>query len=214
MRNEIERRKLVAVVTLPGADSALPVANALLAGGVTAIELTLRTPAALEGIARIRAALPGMLVGAGTVLTPAQVEAAKAAGARFCVAPGANPRTLAAARAAGVFFAPGVFTPSDIETALEAGCSLLKYFPAASLGLAHLRAMAAPYRHLGVRFMPTGGVSQSNLAATLAEPLVAAVGGSWLATPDLIKAGDFAAIRERARAAAVALRDAHEGGTP
>jgi 2-dehydro-3-deoxyphosphogluconate aldolase/(4S)-4-hydroxy-2-oxoglutarate aldolase len=143
-----------------------------------------------------------MLVGAGTVLKPSQVLEAKAAGAHFAVAPGINPRVVDAANEAGIFFAPGVFTPSDIELALEKGCTLMNYFPADLHGMAGLKTMATPYRHLGVKFIPLGGVKEANLAEILAMPLVAAVGGSWLATTEQIENLQTDKIREQSRRAA------------
>ncbi|MCX7819091.1 MAG: bifunctional 4-hydroxy-2-oxoglutarate aldolase/2-dehydro-3-deoxy-phosphogluconate aldolase [Kiritimatiellae bacterium] len=194
-----------------------PLARALMEGGVGAMELTLRTPAALDALRRIRAEVPEMLAGVGTILTPDQVEAARSAGAAFGVSPGTNPRVLEAAARSGLPFAPGVATPSDIERALEHGCQVLKLFPAEPLGgIAYLRAIAAPYQHLGVRFVPLGGLTQGNVAQWLAEPLVLAVGGSWLAPRDAIRNGDWAAIRalaEAARTAVVQTRQAQANGT-
>ena len=178
---------IVAVLIIDREDDGVPLANALLAGGVDVIELTLRTPAALGALRRIREEVPEMLVGAGTVLSPAQVLAVKAAGAAFGVSPGMNPRVLHAAADAGLPFAPGVATPTDVEQALECGCRLLKFFPAeASGGLAYLKAMSAPYLHIGVQFIPLGGVSEKNMASYLSDPLIAAIGGSWLAPREAI----------------------------
>ncbi len=207
IRKEIEKRKLVAVITISDVDKAVPLARTLLEGGVSAIELTLRTPEGLECIRRVVAEVPEMLVGAGTILTPKQVWQAKDAGAHFGVAPGTNARVISAAQDAGMFFGPGVFTPSEIETALEFGCTLLKYFPAASCGISHLKAMAAPYKHLGVRFLPLGGVNLGNLKEMLSDPLIAAVGGSWIAKESMISAGDFDTIRKNAADAAKVISE-------
>jgi 2-dehydro-3-deoxyphosphogluconate aldolase/(4S)-4-hydroxy-2-oxoglutarate aldolase len=178
---------IVAVLIIDREEDGVPLANALLAGGVDVIELTLRTPAALGALRRIREEVPEMLVGAGTVLSPAQVLAVKAAGAAFAVSPGMNPRVLHAAADAGLPFAPGVATPTDVEQALECGCRLLKFFPAeASGGLAYLKAMSAPYLHIGVQFIPLGGVSEKNMGSYLSDPLIAAIGGSWLAPREAI----------------------------
>ncbi|MES1167330.1 MAG: bifunctional 4-hydroxy-2-oxoglutarate aldolase/2-dehydro-3-deoxy-phosphogluconate aldolase, partial [Pseudomonadota bacterium] len=137
---------VIAVLTVDDPVDAVPLARALAAGGVTAIELTLRTPRALESIRRIRAEMPETLIGAGTVLNPGQLDEVKKAGALFAVAPGCNPSTLRAAKEMGLPFAPGVATPSDVEIAVEHGCRLLKFFPAGtSGGLAHLAAMGAPF---------------------------------------------------------------------
>jgi 2-dehydro-3-deoxyphosphogluconate aldolase/(4S)-4-hydroxy-2-oxoglutarate aldolase len=193
---------VVAVLTIDNPDDAVPVANALAAGGVMGIELTLRTPAALEAIRRIRAAVPAMLVGAGTVLNREQVGAVKAAGAVFGVSPGCNPATLRAAREAGLPFAPGAATPTEVEIAAENGCRLLKYFPAETAGgLPHLNAMAAPFAHLGIRYIPLGGITAGQLADYIASPLVACVGGSWLAKPDVIRQKDWKKIEELASTA-------------
>lgn len=203
--DKIRAGGVVAVVTIDNADDAVPLAEALLAGGITAIELTLRTPGALAALAAVRRRVPDLLAGAGTVLTPDQVKQVVDAGAQFGVAPGMNPRVVAAAAAAGLPFAPGVCTPSDIEQALEHGRTVLKFFPAEpSGGLAYLRVIAAPYAHLGVSFVPLGGVTEANLTAYLSDPLIAAVGGSWLAPPAAIRARDWATIQATAaRAAAI-----------
>lgn len=202
---------VVAVLTIDRPDDAVPVARALAAGGVTAIELTFRTTAAAEAIKRIRAELPDLLVGAGTILTREQLAQAVQAGARFAVSPGCNPSTLKAARDAGVPFAPGVMTPSDVEVAVEHGCRLLKFFPAETAGgLAHLTTMSAPFAHLGVKYIPLGGISVKQLAEYVASPLVAAVGGSWLAKSDVIARKDWAAIQSAAAAATEIVRGARK----
>ena len=200
---------VVAVLTVDDPTDAVPLGKALLAGGVSAIELTLRTPRALESLKRIAAELPDVLIGAGTVLTPAQVQAVKDAGAKFAVAPGCNPSTLRAAKDLGLPFAPGICTPTDIEIAVEHGCRLLKYFPAeTSGGLAHLSAMAAPYAHLKLRYIPLGGLTQANMGDYLKSPLVAALGGSWIAKPDVIARKDWAAITKAAADAVAGVKAA------
>ncbi len=212
----IREMGVVAVLVVERAEDGPPLARALLEGGVGAMELTLRTPAALDALRRIRTEVPEMLAGVGTILTPEQVEAAREAGAAFGVSPGTNPRVLEAAVRVGLSFAPGVATPSDIERALEYGCTLLKLFPAEPLGgIAYLRAMTAPYAHLGVKFIPLGGLTQGNVTQWLAEPLVLAVGGSWLAPKEAIRARDWEAIRalaEAARTAVVQTRQAQANG--
>ncbi len=198
----IESTGIVAVLVIDREEDGPELAKALLAGGVDIMELTLRTPAAIGALRRIRAEVPDMLAGAGTVLTPAQVEEVKNAGAEFAVSPGLNPRVMQAAKEAGLPFAPGISTPSDIEQALEFDCRLLKFFPAeASGGLARLKAMSAPYQHLGVRFVPLGGVSEKNMSAYLADPLIAALGGSWLAPRDAIMEKRWSDITGLARQA-------------
>ncbi|HVU15960.1 MAG TPA: bifunctional 4-hydroxy-2-oxoglutarate aldolase/2-dehydro-3-deoxy-phosphogluconate aldolase [Candidatus Didemnitutus sp.] len=200
---------VMAVIMIDDAEAAVPLAQALAAGGVKGIELTLRTPAALEAIKRIRAGCPDVLVGAGTVLNRTQVEQVKAAGAQFGVSPGCNPSTLRAAREVGLPFAPGVATASDVEIAVENGCRLLKFFPAETCGgLPHLAAMAAPFAHLGLKYIPLGGISAAELGAYLASPHVACVGGSWLAKSDVIRARDWKKISDLA-AAAMAIVKTH-----
>jgi 2-dehydro-3-deoxyphosphogluconate aldolase/(4S)-4-hydroxy-2-oxoglutarate aldolase len=198
----IETFGVIAVLVVDRADDAIPLAKALLDGGVGVMELTLRTPAALDALKSIRASVPEMIAGVGTILTPEQVSLAKEAGAAFGVAPGMNPKVLAAARAADLPFAPGIVTPSDIEAALECGCQLLKFFPCeASGGLAYLKNIAAPYAHLGLKYVPLGGLNEKNMASYLGEPIVAALGGSWLAPRELVHAGDWKAITARCTAA-------------
>lgn len=209
LATRIKTSGIVAVLVIDRAEDAAPLAHALLAGGINVMELTLRTPAALDALRRIKADVPEMLAGAGTVLTPKQVGEVKAAGADFAVSPGVNPRVLAAASEAGIPFAPGVATPSDIEQALEADCRMLKFFPAEpSGGLPYLKAIAAPYRHLGVSFMPLGGLNEKNMAAYLTDPLIAAIGGSWLAPRDAVREGRWNEITALAQAASTAIRTA------
>lgn len=201
--DSVKSKKLIAVITINDAKNAVPLAKALYNGGISAIELTLRTDAALESIRKIRAEVPEMVVAAGTVLTPKQIDEVVKAGAHWAVAPGTNPRVLQAAHDAGLFFAPGIMTPSDIEAALEFGCRLLKFFPAGTTGgMKHLKAMSAPYNHLGLSYIPLGGVNTTNLADFVSDPLIAAVGGSWLAKPDQIKNGEFDKIQAQAEEAA------------
>jgi 2-dehydro-3-deoxyphosphogluconate aldolase/(4S)-4-hydroxy-2-oxoglutarate aldolase len=193
---------VVAVLVVDEVNDAVPLARALLRGGIDVMELTLRTPAALDALQAIRRAVPEMTAGIGTILTVDQLQAASEAGAAFGVSPGCNPRLLAAAREAGFAFGPGVATPSDIEVALEHGAKLLKFFPAEQLGgLPYLRAMAAPYAHLGLRYIPLGGLTAANAGSYLHDPLIAAVGGSWIAPREAIKARDWPAIESSARTA-------------
>ena len=196
---EIEKRiadcGIIAVLIVDREDDAVPLAEALLRGGVSAMELTLRTPAAIPALKKIRAAVPEMLAGVGTILTPDQAKEARDAGAAFGVSPGTNPKVLEAASKLGFSFAPGILTPSDIEAAVSHGCQLLKFFPAESSGgLAYLKAMSAPYLHLGLRFVPLGGLNADNMASYLTDPLISALGGSWLAPRDVIKAGKWDVI--------------------
>jgi len=198
---------VVAVLTIDRVEDAAPVAEALLAGGVTAMELTLRTSAALDALREIKRRFPEMLVGIGTVLHPEQVKQVLEAGGEFAVAPGISSRVVEAALAAGLPFAPGICTPSDIERALEFHLKVLKFFPAEpSGGLPFLRTIAAPYAHLGLQFIPLGGLTPANLSEYLREPMVGGIGGSWLAPRETIRASDWSRITDVARQAIV-LRD-------
>jgi 2-dehydro-3-deoxyphosphogluconate aldolase/(4S)-4-hydroxy-2-oxoglutarate aldolase len=202
LMNQLASQRIVAVLVVDKVASAVPLAQALLAGGVSTMELTLRTPVAIDALRAIRAEVPEMVAGMGTVLTPEQVDQIVAAGAAFGVAPGTNPRVIRAAQASGLPFAPGIATPSDIEAALELGCRLLKLFPAEpSGGLNYLNSIAAPFAHLGVRYIPLGGVQPDNMSTYLSNPHVAAVGGSWLAPRDLIDGQKWTEITRRAREA-------------
>lgn len=203
---EIQNERVVPVAVIEREADAVPIARALLAGGLSTLELTLRTPAALACIRAIRREVPELKVGAGTVLTPAQVREVSEAGALFGVAPGLNPRVVSTARIRGLPFYPGVMTPSDVEHALELGCSLQKFFPASVAGgLDMVKALAGPYGHTGLKLIPLGGVTAQNMKEYLAHPLVAAVGGSWLVDRKLVAAQDWAGItRLAADAAAIA----------
>lgn len=202
LTQHLRRTGVIAVLMIDRVDDAVPLARALLAGGVDCIELTLRTDAALDSLRRIRAEVPEMVVGVGTILTPKQVNDAREAGASFGVAPGMNPRVVAEAQRIGLPFAPGVCTPTDIELALEAGCKVLKFFPSEpSGGLIYLRSIVAPFAHLGVQFIPLGGVGAGNAAHYLKEPSVLALGGSWLAPKDIIAKGGWEVITALAREA-------------
>jgi 2-dehydro-3-deoxyphosphogluconate aldolase/(4S)-4-hydroxy-2-oxoglutarate aldolase len=204
--HHIESSGVIAVLVIDDADHAVPVAKALLAGGVTAMELTLRTPAAIDALRAVRRAVPEMLAGIGTILTIDQVDEVVGAGAAFGVSPGLNPRVVEHAKAKGLPFAPGVVTPSDIEGAVELGCRELKFFPAeASGGLPYLKNIAAPFTHLGVRFIPLGGINADNMLTYLNEEAVPAIGGSWLAPRDLIQARDWPTITARAAEARHAI---------
>lgn len=203
--SRLARSRIVAVLVIERVEDAEPLAEALLEGGVTAMELTLRTPAAIGALSEIREKVPDMLAGIGTILTVQQVDAVVDSGAAFGVAPGMNPRVVEAALAKGLPFAPGICTPSDIERALEFDRKVLKFFPAEpSGGLTFLESIAAPYQHLGLQYVPLGGINESNCAAWLASKLVHCIGGTWLAPKDLIASKNWTAITENARKAAAA----------
>jgi 2-dehydro-3-deoxyphosphogluconate aldolase/(4S)-4-hydroxy-2-oxoglutarate aldolase len=198
---------LVPVLVLESADLAVPVCEALLAGGVSTAEVTFRTPDAAEAIARIREALPQMLVGAGTLLSEVDVRRAHDAGAAFGVAPGLREAVVRTAQDVGLPFFPGVCTPGDIERGLALGLDVLKFFPAGSFGgPGTLAALLGAYRHTGVRFMPTGGVTLENAGAYWSIPEVLAVGATALAPADLQRAGRWAEITARAEAFCAAFR--------
>jgi 2-dehydro-3-deoxyphosphogluconate aldolase/(4S)-4-hydroxy-2-oxoglutarate aldolase len=207
VRSRLRSAGLVAVLVVDEVDKAVPLARALVGAGVDMMELALRTPASLQALERIVREVPEMLAGVGTVLRPEQVIEAKDRGAAFIVTPGTNRAVIEAAVARGVPIAPGIAVPSDIETALEYGCRLLKLFPAEPQGgVPYLRSIQAPYAHLGVEYIPLGGVSEANCRTWLSEPSVIAVGGSWIAPRERIAAGDWKAIGEVAGRAAAACR--------
>ena len=196
--------RLVPVVVLDDAADADGLAGALVAGGLPVAEVTFRTPAAQDSI-RAMAARGDVLVGAGTVLTPAQVDQAVAAGARFVVSPGLSRAVVERCQEHGVLALPGAVTATEVQAALELGLNTVKFFPAGtSGGPAAIAALSGPFG--GVQFVPTGGVGPGNLSQYLAIGAVAAVGGSWMVPRDRVKAGDFAAIRQlTADAVALAL---------
>lgn len=200
---------VVPVVSVEDAADAPGLADALLSGGLPIVEVTFRTPAAADAIAAIRSACPDVLVGAGTVLDAATVDRALDAGAEFIVAPGFGPAVVARTAARGAAMLPGVATPTEVEMALAAGLRLVKLFPAeAAGGVAYIRALAAPYRD--VRFVPTGGITTSNLASYLSLPAVTACGGTWIAPADAIRRHSWEAIAASA-ADAVAIGRASRG---
>lgn len=195
------RPGIVPVVTLETADQAVPLARAMAEAGLRFIEVTLRSAAALEAIRRIVAALPDVVVGAGTLRRPGDLEAAVAAGARFLVSPGCTPSLLEAAAGSPVPFLPGCATPSEAMVLAEAGFRVVKFFPAGPYGgAATLKALAAPLPDLS--FVPTGGIGPGTLADYLALPNVLAVGGSWMVPPAWLADGDFGRIGGAAREAA------------
>ncbi|MFI6263362.1 bifunctional 4-hydroxy-2-oxoglutarate aldolase/2-dehydro-3-deoxy-phosphogluconate aldolase [Micromonospora sp. NPDC051006] len=192
---------VVPVVVVERADDAVPLARALLRGGVRTMEITLRTAAALPALRKVAAEVPEMVVGAGTVLTPEQVAEAGEAGAGFLVSPGATPRLARAALDSGLPFLPGAGTVSEMLALAEIGLTTIKFFPAAaSGGPAYLAALAQPLPH--VTFCPTGGISAASAGEWLALPNVACVGGSWLTPAAAVRARDEATVTALAREAA------------
>ena len=203
----ISRMGVVPVIAIGDEAGALALGDALIEGGLPIAEITFRTKAAAKVIQALSRERPAILVGAGTVLTAADLKAAKDAGAGFAFAPGLNPDIVKQAQDLGIVFIPGIATPSELEQALSLGCAIVKFFPAESLGgLEMLSAMSAPYRHTGIKVIPTGGVKHANLEAYLNHPLVLGVGGSWIATTEEIAAGQWQAITAKCQDAAAAVR--------
>jgi 2-dehydro-3-deoxyphosphogluconate aldolase/(4S)-4-hydroxy-2-oxoglutarate aldolase len=192
--------RLVPVITIERAEDAVPLARALVAGGLRLLEITFRTEAAANAARAIIKEVPDAIVGIGTVLTPDDLRLARDLGAQFALSPGATPVLLDAAAGGVMPFIPGVATASDLIEAVTRGFDTVKFFPAVPAGgIAALKALAGPFPH--VQFCPTGGINEDNAADWLAQPNVAAVGGSWLTPADLIRAGDWTAITARARRA-------------
>lgn len=192
------------VVVIDDLATAVPLARALVAGGLPAIELTLRTPVALDALRAIAAEVPEILLGAGTITTPAQAVAAVEAGARFLVSPGATPALLAGMSDTGVPFLPGTSTVSEVLAVLEAGLTEMKFFPAEAAGGApYLRSVAGPLPQ--ARFCPTGGITPDSAPSYLALGNVGCVGGTWITPADAVAAGDWERISKLA-AEAAALR--------
>lgn len=193
--SKIDNSGIVAVLIIDELKHAVPVAQALLKGGVDAVELTLRTPVAMDAARLIKKEVPELSLGFGTVLTVDQVKAVVDVGADFAVSPGCNPRVIKEAYKQGLSFAPGIMTPTDIEIAVEQGCRVLKYFPAeTSGGMNHLINMVAPYQYLGLTFIPLGGMNMQNAASYLESPLITAIGGTWVAKRPLIQSENWEAI--------------------
>jgi 2-dehydro-3-deoxyphosphogluconate aldolase/(4S)-4-hydroxy-2-oxoglutarate aldolase len=193
--------RIVPVLTVPSAAMAAPLADALADAGLGCVEVTLRTPES-EQVLETMAAHGGLMVGAGTVLTPEQAQRAVAAGAAFVVSPGFDAQLVAACRELDAPIIPGIATATELMSAQRAGIDTVKLFPAEQLGgLATIKALAGPFPH--VRFMPTGGIGPDQAGAYLAHPAVLAVGGSWIAPLDSLQRGDYERIRALAAQAAV-----------
>jgi 2-dehydro-3-deoxyphosphogluconate aldolase/(4S)-4-hydroxy-2-oxoglutarate aldolase len=203
----IHQYGVIPVIAIEAVSQATALADALMDGGLHMAEITFRTPVAAQVIEAMALHRPDMLLGAGTLLRASDVKAAKAAGASFGVAPGLNPKTVKQAALSKLPFAPGVCTPSDIESALEMGCKIVKFFPAEACGgAAALKALSAPYAHTGIKFIPTGGVNLENLAAYLELETVVAVGGTWIAKSDDMAAGRWKEIVLHCKRAAEVVR--------
>ena len=206
MMKQLGKLGIVPVVVLNSADDALPLAEALVKGGLPCAEVTFRTAAAEESIRRMAKAFPEMIIGAGTVLTCEQADRAIGAGAKFVVSPGFNPKVTEYVLKKGVPMTPGVCTPTEIEAALQFDLDVLKFFPAEpSGGLKMIKALAAPY--VGVNFMPTGGISAANVREYLAYDRIVACGGSWMVSGSLVKEGRFDEIETLVREAAEIVKE-------
>ena len=191
----LEATVVVVGFSVDRAEHGVPLVKALLAGGIRAIELTLRTPAAMDALKAICVEVPDMLIGVGTILTPDTVVEVKKAGAHFGVAPGLNAHVVRAAQNVGLPFAPGICTPSDLEAGIELGCRFVKFFPAeAAGGVAYLRSMGAPYKHLGINYFPLGGLNAGNMLDYLQEDNIPCIGGSWIVKKELVKNEDWHGI--------------------
>ncbi len=198
----ILERKLIPVAVIDRVEDAAPLARALLASGLNVIEVTLRTEAALKCMQAIRSSISEMIVGAGTILDHEIVPRLIDLGVAFGVSPGLNPKIIEAAEKHQLAIMPGIMTPSEIEQARNYGLSTLKFFPAeAAGGAAMLNALAGPYGHTGIKFVPTGGISAENMASYLRIAAVAAIGGSWFVARNLVKEGKFDEITHLTRAA-------------
>ena len=206
----IAQLKVVPVIAIESPDAALPLADALIEGGLPIAEITFRTNAATVVICKMAHERPTLLVGAGTILTLDNLKAAVDSGAKFGVAPGFNPKIVEAAQKMNFPFVPGVCTPSDVEAALFCGCHVQKFFPAGAMGgLIMLKSLIAPYGHTGVQFIPTGGVSPDNLGEYLATKGVIACGGTWIATKNDIAGKQWEQIASRCREVVTLVT--HEG---
>lgn len=203
----IMEKRVIPAATIDSPEEAVRLAQALMDGGLDVLEITFRTESAAEAIARVSASCPQMLIGAGTLLTTDQVRKARAAGAQFGVAPGLNENVVRTAQQMNMPMIPGVVTPGEIERGVGLGCMLLKFFPAEPMGgVELLKALAGPYAHTGVKFVPTGGISGGNARAYVDLPIVAAVGGSWMVSSKLIKAGNWEEITRLSQEAVALLK--------
>jgi 2-dehydro-3-deoxyphosphogluconate aldolase / (4S)-4-hydroxy-2-oxoglutarate aldolase len=195
MNNNILDKKLIPVAVINDVNQALPLAEALLKGGLNVIEITLRTEAAMSCIEIIKKSAPEMIIGAGTILDHSLIPELIDKGVSFGITPGINPRVIESAQKHELLIIPGIITPSEIEQARNYGLEVLKYFPAeAAGGTSMLKALAGPYGHTGVKFIPTGGINLSNMASYIEISSVAAVGGSWFVANNLLQAGKYEEI--------------------
>ena len=198
---------IIPVIVIEKEEQAVPLAKALVKGGLPVLEVTFRTKAAAGAIAAIKREVPEAIVGAGTILTVEQLRAAKEAGAVFGVAPGFDPVIMAAAKAEQIPFCPGIATASELSQALTAGAPMVKFFPAeAAGGVKMIKNLLGAFRFTGVKFMPTGGVNLSNVGDYLAVPEIVACGGTWIVPKDALAAGDYDAIEKLAADASALVK--------
>jgi 2-dehydro-3-deoxyphosphogluconate aldolase/(4S)-4-hydroxy-2-oxoglutarate aldolase len=199
---KIGKHRIIPVIAIEHLEDAIPLADALIEGGLPLIEITFRTKVAAQVIGKLKKQKPDILLGAGTILTLDELKSAIDNGASFGVAPGLNPVIVEEALKNDFPFMPGIMTPSDLESGLDLGITNFKFFPAgAAGGVSYLSSLSAPYSHKGVRFVPTGGVNLSNLNDYLSLKTVIAVGGTWIAKSDDIKSGDWDKIKSNCREA-------------
>ena len=200
---KLEEKGIIAVLEIEKESDAIPIAESLLEGGVGAIELALRTPASEPSISLIAEKVPQMMIGIGTIIESGQASRVKRyRGVSFGVSPGINPAIVKEAISCDLPFAPGIATPSELELALSLGCRAVKFFPAEGMGgLSYLKSIDAPYKHLGVKYIPLGGITQNNLADYAKMNQILAIGGSWIANKELIKSANWSEITKLARAA-------------
>ncbi len=198
----LHKTRLVPVAVIDRLETAEPLAEALIAGGLPHIEVTLRTPCAMQAMKNIIKAFPEMTVGAGTILDAGILAELIDMGVKFGVSPGLNPAVIEKALKLNFQMIPGVITPGEVERALSMGLKLLKFFPAEAAGGAKmLKALAAPYGHTGVKFVPTGGINQDKAADYLSTPVTAAIGGSWFVDKQLVNSGNFKEVTRLTREA-------------
>ena len=204
----LKKAGIIPVIVIEDEGKAVPLAQALVKGGLPVLEVTFRTKAAAGSIARIKAEVPGAILGAGPLLTPQMVKDAKAAGAVFGVAPGFDPAVIAAAKEVGLPMVPGIATASELSQALTAGVPMVKFFPAeAAGGVKMIKNLLGAFRFTGVKFMPTGGINLANVRDYLAVPEIVACGGTWIVPKDALAAGDYAAIEKLAADASALVRE-------
>jgi len=202
VQDKIAKEGIIAVLEIESEQNAVPLAKALFDGGVTVIELALRTAAAIPSILLITKEVPQMYIGVGTIIEKGQAEAVKELGACFGVSPGLNPEIVKEAIAADLPFAPGIATPSELDLAISLGCRVVKFFPAEGMGgLNFLKSINGPYNHLDIKYIPLGGVTPENLPGYAQFKPVLAIGGSWISSKELINAQNWKEITRRAKEA-------------